>query len=221
MCNFLCIIVRIWCYTLFMSFNPWDRYPPLTQERLELTADLIRVARRETVLLHDTAAGDNAWSLGCRVYARSCFAIRNAARTYDWLKVVAELDGLSFTFAIGGVPLRFFRGDPDDPPSRYLAISFGELRQLQLNLDDGVSTDRLIRIAVETIVTGEASDITLVEMDEAGNVTDTYLIAQQGRMSQVSGNVVPLQTRPVELPPVTLEPNDEAADNTRMERDAS
>src|SRR5712692_5876690 len=113
------------------QFQPWTKYPSLTRERLSAIANIIRCTRSETVALHDAVGGDSSWSLGCRVYSRTCHAITEAAKVYPWLTILHEAENLSFSFGVGSVPFRFYRGKPDDPPGRYLLRTFGELHHLQ------------------------------------------------------------------------------------------
>lgn len=193
----------MWCMSE-NEFEPWSKYPSLTPDRLSIVGGILRRVRHEAVQLHDSLAGDSPWSLGCRIYSRSCFELRNAAAKYDWLTIVDEAEQLCFTFAIGAIPFKFYRGSPVDPPGRVLEMTFGELHQLQLILDiEGIrSIDNILRIAVETYPNGEASDISVVEMDKAGFVTGTYQIPEEVEIS----NVTPLQAKPVDLPAPTLEP---------------
>lgn len=184
------------------TFEPWTPYPPLTLERLSAIATRLRDVRQETVDKHEPQDGDSEWSLGCRIYSRSCFALRQAIADYDWLTILPELENLRFSFAIGNIPLRFYKGNADDPPGKYIGITFGELNQQQLLLAiDGVSlTDVVLRLAIETDEERLASNVILVEMDEAGNVTNTYEIPFDAE----SSNVIPFQAPPVSLPPVDL-----------------
>src|ERR1035438_2927788 len=100
------------------NFEPWIAYPHLTQQRLLAVAVVIRRARNETLSLYDPIGGDNSWSHGCRAYARTCHALREAAKEFQWLRILPEFESLRFTFAIGTVPIRFYRGLPDERPSR-------------------------------------------------------------------------------------------------------
>jgi len=204
-CKISCIYVPGGVYLLPMNtFQPWTKYPSLSRERLSAIANIIRRVRTETVALHDAAGGDSEWSLGCRAYSRTCHAIRASAKNYAWLTILHENENLRFSFVIGTVPFRFYRGRPDDPPDRYLISTYGELHHLQtvLALEGLRPLDRILRLAVETDATREVSNVTLVEMDEAGNVTDTYTIP----FDVEQANVTLLQAKPVELPPVTVEP---------------
>jgi hypothetical protein len=185
------------------EFQPWFKYPDLTRERLSTTASIIRRVRQEALVLHDADGGDSQWSLGCRIYSRTCHGLREAATKYEWLKILPETETLRFSFAIGSVSFRFYRGKPDDPPERYLMSTFGELNHLQRTLQiEGLRPlDKILRLAVEPDA-GEVCRVTFVEVDEAGNVNETYRIPHNIEETKVT----PLQAKPVDLPPPTLEP---------------
>lgn len=189
------------------DWRPWTDYPPLTQERLSTVASIIRQARRDTLILFDPLGGDNSWSHGCRAYVRSIFALTEASKNYSWLTVLPEVERLRATFAIVGIPFRFYRGIPDDPPTHYLGTTFAEIRQLQMVFNAGFERllrpiDKVFRIAVEADPEGETTDISWVEVDNSGNVTNSYLIPPVVGKS----NVAPAQAAPIELPPPTVEP---------------
>ena len=200
------------------TFEPWIAYPPLTQIRLSTIATLLRDVRHETVDKHESTDGDSEWSLGCRVYSRSCFAITQAAANYDWLRILNEREVLRFTFAIGNTPLRFYKGNADDPPGKYMETTFAELNQQQLTLEiDGISLRNVVlRLAVETDEARLASRVILVEMNESGSITNTYEIP----FDVEGSNVVPLVVPPVSLPPVGL-PTTEEAEKEVRNRDVS
>ena len=143
-----------------------------------------------------------AW---CRAYERTCAAIRKAAITYNWLRILPEKSSLGFSFAVGNVPFRFYRGDPEEPPFHYQSKSYGEIHHIQLllALDSGFhSLDGVLRLAVETNNL-EVSTVTLVEMDGDGNPLDSYQIP----FNEGESNLVSIQTPPpVDLPPVVAEP---------------
>lgn len=195
------------------SFEPWIAYPPLTEGRLSAIATILRDVRERTVSKHEAEDGDSEWSLGCRIYSRSCFAITQAANKCDWLTILPELEKLRFSFAIGSIPFRFYKGTADDPPGKYIETTFGELRQQQLSLEiDGVSLRNVVlRLAIETNATRLASRVILVEMNESGTITNTYEIPFNAEGS----NVVPLVVPPVSLPPVGLPTTEEAEQEAR------
>ncbi|TPG52486.1 hypothetical protein EAH89_18140 [Roseomonas nepalensis] len=108
----------------------------------------------------DSWAGDDAWSIGCRAYSFSRNRLRRAAEAgrYPWLGVLDETH--HFVFLIEGVPVRFFRGDADEPSKRTLRQQESEAQQLALALgrDDGAE-GLMFRLAVET---GEDGEVTCV-----------------------------------------------------------
>lgn len=206
------------------QFEPWNKYPDLTQDRLAVVADIIRSVRHEAVLLHEPLKGDTNWSLGCRVYERTCFELRAQAPKYaKWFSILPEAKALQFSFGIGSVPFRFYRGKPDDPPDRYVICTFGELhhQQMCLALDpEGFRPpDNVLRFAVETSpMTLEVVAISVVEVDTAGNPIGAYLIPQKRAASVV---VTTLQPKPVELEPPAVEPLEEIKEVAETEaRDA-
>ena len=122
-------------YSGFMpiTFEPWLYYPSLTKERLVADATLMREARDGAVLLrNDPEAGDTRWSLGCRIYDRIRAHIRKARLAMPWLSVIPESHPLRFTFTIGELPLKFYKGEAADVPGKILVGSFAELRQMRL-----------------------------------------------------------------------------------------
>jgi hypothetical protein len=189
------------------EFEPWTKHPSLTAERLSIVADLIRDVRHDSVLAHEPGVGDTNWGLGTRVYERTCFKMQTTAPEYsDWLTILPEMKGLQFSFAIGSVPFRFYRGTPDDPPDRYNIRTFGELHHLQmcLKLEGLRPLDTILRLAVETNpATLEVSAISVVEVDKASNPIAVYAIPL---VRPQSSKVTVMQAKPVELAPPQIEP---------------
>jgi hypothetical protein len=188
------------------EFEPSRKYPALTIERLSRVATLIRDVRKECVDLFAPEKGDGPWSLGCRVYERTFFSIGELAKTEpSWLGINKECHALAFSFNIGPVPLRFFRGDPEDPPSRYLAQSEGELFQLQtcIRFDDRPTVDSMLRLAVEVDSTRQAAAVFLIEIDEHKEVIGQFRVPFE---SAANVSIRTFQTPPVSIGPVKAEP---------------
>jgi hypothetical protein len=181
------------------DLKPTEKYPAFTDNRLSLIADALRDVRNKTLELYDPLGGDDAWSHGCRVYSRSRHALIQLSLRHPWLSIVEEDARLRFTFAIEGIPIRFYRGSPDDPPANYLVTTYGELAQRQLFQHR--ETDKILRIAVETDREGCASTAKLVELDKAGEATGVYLIPFGIR----AANVAPLEAKAIHVEPVKLE----------------
>jgi hypothetical protein len=186
------------------EFEPRLKYPDLTQERLSILANAIRRVRSECVALYEPENGDGDWSLGCRVYQRTFFAIKQLATTVDWLTINQELKPLQFSFGVGSVPLRFYKGDPEDPPSRYLSLSQGEFDHIQMSFEfEGLpSPDTILRLAVAVDSTRQVSSVSVVEIDEFKEVVGVYTIPFEVQIV----NITPMKAPPVSVPPVVAIP---------------
>jgi hypothetical protein len=120
------------------------------------------------------------------------------------LKALTPPGNLQFSFAIGQSALRFYKGPPDDPPERYIAQTFDELRHRQfvLAIDGLAPIDTILRLAVEPDVTREVGTVTLVEMNEDGRPTNGYVVP----FDIARGQVLTFETKPAQLPPPRVEP---------------
>jgi hypothetical protein len=202
-----------------MSFEPWLQYPELTKDRLEHIAGIICTVRRKVVELHEPGEGDDEWSLGCRGYSRICHAFRKHAPATEWLRILPEKEKLRLTFAIGSIPIRFYHGNPSDPPSKYLNVSEAEALQRQLLFDFGIPLDTTLRIGYETAPSGEVSRIALIQMNADGDVIDTYPIPINERSNALS--ILPLRPKSIDLQAPSVEPlEDDGKQDQRNERDA-
>ena len=195
-----------------MDFKPWAKHPALTEQRLATVAAIMRDVRNKAADLHDAAEGDNAWSRGCRVYARTCFALRRSAAEFDWLSVLPESEALRFTFAVGRVPLKFYRGDASDAPGHCKIMSDAEAAAQQLLLDLGEIPDdgHLLRLVVESDSEGRTLTVTLIELDKAGALTGKYVIPS------ISGtDVIPALARGIDPGPPQIQPLPRVEDRKR------
>jgi len=124
--------------------RPWDLHPALTDDRLTACARLLARGRTDALAMADSWAGDDAWSVGCRAYSFSRNRLRRAAEAgrYPWLGVLDETH--HFVFLIEGVPVRFFRGDADEPSKRTLRQQESEAQQLALALGTGDEVDGIM-----------------------------------------------------------------------------
>jgi hypothetical protein len=144
---------------LNMPIYPWEFAPGLKIERLQRVATILRETRASTVGSYDPKLGDGPWSLGCLVYERSMNRLVEASATLGWLAVLS--DSLEFVFSIDGIPVRFYRGDGDNPTPKQLSCCHTELRQLSL-INQSTSNDLAWRIAVETDAVGLATGIVII-----------------------------------------------------------
>lgn len=138
-----------------MAF-PWDFHPDLTADRLVAVARLIATARDAVVSRHEPQIGDDDWVLGCRAFQSCRYAIAQFAQIEEvlWLGILDP--SRHFVFRIGSIPVRFYKGDPEDQGHRVKNQSFPELAQLNLVFGDEDQREVLTRIAVETDSDGGA-----------------------------------------------------------------
>lgn len=146
-----------------MSFpqKPSDCHPDLQEDRLSMLAQFFASTRMGVASLHDTSAGDDGWSLGCRSFARWRNNLLKKAKTGEWPWLNIVNPGKRFVFGIGVVPVRFFRGSVNRPPERTLSNSVPELNQLSLAFEDFPVSYRDLkwRFAIETGLLGEPTAI--------------------------------------------------------------
>jgi hypothetical protein len=150
---------------------PWELHPSLTEERLMAAARLLARGRADAINSADYWAGDDAWSIGCRAYAFSKHQLSRAAEggRYSWLGVLDETH--HFVFLIEGVPVRFYRGDAEDPSKRTLRQQESEAEQLALALGSDDAEGLMFRLAVETEPDGAVRRIVFLALrGEAGRV---------------------------------------------------
>jgi hypothetical protein len=201
------------------TWLPWTDYPGVTQERLLFVGDIIRIARQDAVDDHRPIKGETNWSLGVRCYERTCYALAVASQQYSWLVITCGAGGgpVHFVMTIGGHPVRFCKGEPDDVPPRYQQLSLPEMaQQALLGFDTDVPQGRGLRIMITNDVDGMPSDIHLVEVDDmTKGVTNVYLIPAIASTTTFA-TFAPPPVPPVTIPPVSAEPLD-----TEVEEEAS
>jgi hypothetical protein len=142
--------------------EPWHHHPSLTSDRLVTVAGLILKGRSNALGRHEPEIGDDRWILGSRAFSCAKYEIVQASQKIEWLEAIEN--GLELTFKIGGVPLRFYRGEPTDPHERTLRRTFPELAQPPLPFIDDAQSDLLLRIAVDTDEDGEVLQMSLVAL---------------------------------------------------------
>lgn len=148
--------------------TPWEHDPKLTEDRLILIGQLIRQGRNDALDRYDQAIGCDGWTVGCEAFAFQKHQIITAAEHTDWLEILNP--SMEFVFAIGGVPVRFYRGDATDPHERTLRQTFAELNQMTLFESEELERpglNLLRRFAVETDIDGSITRITFVVLNGA------------------------------------------------------
>lgn len=142
--------------------NPWDYHPHLQRDVIVAVAGLIAQGRSDALIRHDETVGDDEWTLGCKAFQYARFQILKAAGTagFDWLSIMDP--SKQFIFKIGDVPVRFYKGEADEPSGRTLRQTFSELNQLAFifGKDDGGGL--AYRFAIETDFDGSITSIKFV-----------------------------------------------------------
>ncbi|MCL4476526.1 MAG: hypothetical protein M1508_09915 [Nitrospirae bacterium] len=149
-----------------MDRKPWEVHPALTEERLCYIANIIRDVRHKTLGLYDPNNGDGVWSLGCRIYERTINTIDHEKGKLSWLDTIR--DGLYFVLLVEGVPIRFYRGDVDNPNTRSLRRKFPELEAQQCTFSF-YEPEWFWRLVAETDADGEILRIVMVQYTESGD----------------------------------------------------
>ena len=118
--------------------KPWEIEPSLQEARLRALAGLMIDISNECTKLHDEAAGDCKWSLGCRIYARvkNRLIALTLRREWPWLKAYRQRTDLEFSIMIGSCLVQYYRGDADRPTSTHLARAEETQRRFGFLLDD-------------------------------------------------------------------------------------
>lgn len=144
--------------------TPWEHHPDLQRDRLIEIGRLIQQGRVDALDRQDLNVGSTPWTVGCEAFAFGTHRISEAALLHNWLDILQP--GMQFVFSIGEVPVRFYKGAPDEPNKRTLRQTYSELHQLSLfGLDEIVSPDLLYRFAVETDFDGTVAAISFVVLD--------------------------------------------------------
>lgn len=148
--------------------SPWEHDPALTENRLIKIGRLIRQGRNDALDRYDQALGCDGWTVGCEAFAFQKHQIIKAAEFTDWLDILNP--SMEFVFRIGGIPMRFYRGEATDPHERTLRQTFAELNQMSLFASEELGrpgSHLLHRFAVETDIDGSITRITFVVLDGA------------------------------------------------------
>lgn len=142
--------------------HPWDYHPHLTRDAIISTAKLIARGRYDALARHDPGLGDDGWTLGCSAFQFGRFQILAAVGSagFEWLSILDP--SKQFIFKIGQVPVRFYKGDANEPSDRTLRQTFSELNQLAFGFGAEEGRDLAYRFAIETDDDGSITSIKFV-----------------------------------------------------------
>lgn len=197
--------------------KPWDYDTELTAERLGKIAQLLAWGRHDAVDRHDPDVGGNAWTRGVCAYQYGCFRIAAVAGSagYEWLGVIDP--GKRFQFSVGGRPLRFWRGDPNEPNDRVSCPTQRE--QLLLDLGDDASAGLVMRIGVTTDGDGDFLEAAFVAL--RGDVPETVWPIPYDRSTAPFVMIEPERPLGRELPPPAIGLIEDEADERQRDSEMS
>lgn len=161
--------------------KPWEIHNELQEDRLVSLANMIKQVRHEAILVHEPTKGDTNWGLGCRVHERTCYIIKEASDFHPWLDVIDP--SLHFVFSVGGVPIRFYRGEAESPNPRHLSRRYPEIEAQQFAFEFHLENRQwLWRMAIETDNDGEVMRIVMVQVSESGDIKNQWDIPMTGNV---------------------------------------
>lgn len=182
--------------------SPDELNPALQPERLAAIAELMIETRDGTVALHDPAAGDGPWSLGCRCYDRTRNQLIAFAERHHWMTI--EDDSLCFVFRIDDVPIRFHK-EGEDAPRQKLKHQ-PESAAVQLTLDVAPASTSYLRLVVLTGEDETAERIELVKYSATEIPEQRWVIVDCTANVSSGSAVVPFQQHGVKLDPPVVRP---------------
>jgi len=190
-----------------MNALPWELHEQLTEERLVEIAAAIRDVRHESLDGHEPDKGDTGWGLGCRAYERTCYALTLLADQCDWLRILPT--DKQFVFTVGGVPMRFYRGEPERPQQRWLKRSYPELQQQQFAFANSDHYEWFWRVVIETDFDGSVLRIVYVQVADSGLVQNPWGAPLDASVS-VLASLRPTEAEEVEIAPPLVAPKSAA-----------
>lgn len=181
---------------------PWEIHPALTEPRLTEIGRLVWAARKGAAEGARWKEGDCLWNIGCTAYVRTRYLIAMATQVTDWLSLASTSPNEGFVFRIGGVPIRFYRGDPQDAaPEKYAYATHNELRSLQaaFAIRDTPTPDAYFRLVVKTDPQGFPFSVTLVQVNAKGEIQNPWRIPVEPTTAM--RQIAEAREEAVELPP--------------------
>lgn len=182
------------------NVQPADLYPAFRWERLIALGELAWEAR--TYVSTHAVPADSVCGIGLRGWEHTKHAIIKAAAKEhaDWLSVTDS--GAKFRFKADMMPIRFCRGDHDEPlPKKYAFADPVEQEQIELAFGavNHPTTEGFFRLLIDADKQGTPLGIYLVLANLDGGVRISWRIPRASAQSGATPIVIP-QT------PITLGP---------------
>jgi hypothetical protein len=186
---------------------PWELNSALLPERLQLLAIAAQQARDGVIDLRDDR--DDAWCCCCRAYTwtRAAFAAVQQAGGASWMRTKSS--GLAFTFYVGNVPMKFYRGKADQPKTSSLRSGVREmLAQSRLDfLEEEIQGEGeagwFWLMAIDTDVDGRVLDVVVFQANANKEVRYPWPVPLDGRVVSLS-TVSDVRREGVDLEPAEI-----------------
>jgi len=178
----------IWTVSSSKKF-PWEVDAALLPERLRMIAIAVRDARGAAIDARDPR--DDNWCTGTRAFTWTKVSISALQRgaASGWLRT--QTSGLSFTFYVGGVRMKFYRGPADQPTANSLRSSVREmLAQGQFEFfGDEIDAEEegwFWLMAIDTDIDGRALEVVVLQANAQRQTRFDWSIPIDGLASSIS-----------------------------------
>jgi hypothetical protein len=188
--------------------KPWDVEPSLEENRLRAMAGILMAISNECTELHDEGAGDNYWTLGCRIYGRVCTRLLrlSATREWTWLRVERQRTDLEITLLIGRCLIRDYRGDAFNPAQMQL-FRAEEMQRAFGNFIDVPEDSFNWFIALEKDEKGRAVQVVVFQANSDG-LTRYHWVTASAQDDRNGSTVTQIGKPPVEVDRPNITPKD-------------
>lgn len=169
---------------------PWEISPALLPDRLQALAVAAQQARDGVIDLRDDR--DDAWCCCCRAYTwtRAAFGAVQRGVGASWMRTRSS--GLAFTFYVGNVPMKFYRGKAEQPKTSSLRSGVREmLAQSRLDfLEEEIQGEGnagwFWLMAIDTDVDGRVLDVVVFQANANRDIRNEWSVPLDGRVVAVS-----------------------------------
>lgn len=173
--------------------RPKDLHRALTEERLAEIVAAMRAATAAATRDFNPAEGDDEWSLGCVSFVRRRSRICALSNKRPWLEIVSAKP--EFVFSIEGVPIKHYRGDPEEPPVRAFARRPREILAIQQVFPEmpqaAQPLDRMLRLIIVTDQRRQLAEAYLLQLDEQGVIHNRWRLPTDGEAQPLTYDAAP------------------------------
>ena len=153
--------------------KPWMVDARLEEDALRALAKLRLSIRNDVAKRQQPEKGDGPYGLGCSAFERfkHQILVKHKRKEFPWLSVIHF--GSEFAVAVNGCPIRPYKGDPEDPPTRHLERARAQGQLFPNHQDDG----SMWFLVDETDAYGHIEQVVVMQATEAGDILLTWIAA--------------------------------------------